>query len=393
MHDHSVVILFSTSFGTPFYVRAFSDHSHAHSRVAELEQENARLHALAQRTERAGSPRDDELLSEVELLRRQLAETQKRERELAAKLESAPVPAPVVKVETVEPQLTASALRAHAHKDSRSGASFGLMVLLCALPTLLSMPTHSALPTTYSFNPTASSSFSALDMPTYPPNEFDWALGTSSLGSGSGAMDLDLDVNAQARAEKKLEFVDLDAEKLGLGGLDISFDASAARDGKIRVRIHPSSAAGSAATSVNGDSPEDMTMATDSHDDLGPFLGVGNTDFADDVFGSQAPHDRWDLFGPSSLDMSSLAVASPSSLSPTASSSFSSLTGVHGLSSSGSGEYDFDFGSEYEYGSVGSGMSRAGSPGMGAGRKRVRIALRSMPGKGTEGGEWEVEVC
>ena len=38
---------------------------------------------------------------------------------------------------------------------------------------------------------------------------------------------------------KKLEFVDLDAEKFGLSGLDISFDASAVKDGRIRVRIHP----------------------------------------------------------------------------------------------------------------------------------------------------------
>ena len=56
-------------------------------------------------------------------------------------------------------------------------------------------------------------------------------------------------------------------------------------------------------------------------------------------------------------------------------------------------EYEFELGSEY--GSVGSsGMSRAGSPGMSAsGKRRVRIALRGMPGKGKEGGEWEVEVC
>jgi len=26
-------------------------------------------------------------------------------------------------------------------------------------------------------------------------------------------------------------------------------------------------------------------------------------------------------------------------------------------------------------------------------RKRIRIALKNMPGDGTEGGEWEVEVC
>lgn len=106
------------------------------SRVAELEQENARLQALAQQPQsqgtQASTPVDTGLLSEVEQLRRQLAETQKRERELAAKLSSVPErePSPVrqadvVKVEAVEPVLPAS-LR--AHKGERSGASFGLMV-------------------------------------------------------------------------------------------------------------------------------------------------------------------------------------------------------------------------------------------------------------------------
>ena len=49
---------------------------------------------------------------------------------------------------------------------------------------------------------------------------------------------------------------------------------------------------------------------------------------------------------------------------------------------------------DLDWDSVSSGFSRAGSPGAsGSGRRRVRIALRSMPGKGREGGEWEVEVC
>ena len=74
-------------------------------------------------------PVEDGLKSELEQLKRQLAETQQRERELAEKLSSAPAPAPVekaaVKMEVVEPQLPVS-LR--AHKGERSGASLGLMV-------------------------------------------------------------------------------------------------------------------------------------------------------------------------------------------------------------------------------------------------------------------------
>ena len=30
---------------------------------------------------------------------------------------------------------------------------------------------------------------------------------------------------------------------------------------------------------------------------------------------------------------------------------------------------------------------------MSGARKRIRIALKNMPGEGSEGGEWEVEVC
>ena len=109
------------------------DSSFFHSRVAELEQENARLlasiHHQQPSTLVVPANAEDGLKSELELLKRQLAETQQRERELAQKLSSIPEPAPVdkpaVKMEVVEPQLPVS-LR--AHKGERSGASFGLMV-------------------------------------------------------------------------------------------------------------------------------------------------------------------------------------------------------------------------------------------------------------------------
>ncbi|CDO72644.1 hypothetical protein BN946_scf184985.g63 [Trametes cinnabarina] len=191
------------------------------------------------------------------------------------------------------------------------------------------MPAHHAMSnSSVSFSaPSHSHSHShstSLDMATFPTSDYDWNLG----GLGSGAMDLDLAPSSYERERpaaaptepefKKLEFVDVDAEKLGLSGLDISFDASAARDGRIRVRIHPPGASASSA------------------------------------FFPGAP--------------------SPSAL--------------------GNGEFEFELGSEY--GSSSGMMSRAGSPGAlsGAGcRRRVRIALRGMPGKGKEGGEWEVEVC
>ncbi|OSC98777.1 hypothetical protein PYCCODRAFT_1447210 [Trametes coccinea BRFM310] len=404
-------------------------------RVAELEQENARLLALAQQSQQQSQPQaasqpDPNLLSEVEQLRRQLAETQKRERELAAKLqaeaEEAAATAIVaeqgrkadgVKVEAVEPQLQAS-LR--AHKGERSGASFGLMVLLCALPTLLSMPAHHAMSnSSVSFSaPSHSHSHShstSLDMATFPTSDYDWNLG----GLGSGAMDLDLAPSSYEHERtaattepefKKLEFVDADAEKLGLSGLDISFDASAARDGRIRVRIHPPSASGSSssAASENGSDngngsaqvkeqqpEEDQTMWHDAEDDLGPFLGVGANDFSFDSAGSlHPPPSALDLAYPStslssysSLSSFSGSSSSPSLVSSPTSAFFPSAPSPSALG----GEYEFDLGSEY---GSSNGMSRAGSPGaLGSGRRRVRIALRGMPGKGKEGGEWEVEVC
>ncbi|KAI0667075.1 hypothetical protein C8Q78DRAFT_983015 [Trametes maxima] len=370
-------------------------------RVAELEQENARLMALAQQQQptQAQTPAvDRSLLSEVEQLRQQLAETQQRERELAAKLSSVPAEeAPArkaegVKVEAVEPQLPVS-LR--AHKGERSGASFGLMVLLCALPTLLSLPAHHAMSSGVSFGTSASHSHShstSLDMATFPTSDYDW-----NFGLGSGAMDLDLAPSTLASDEpsapefKKLEFVDLDAEKLGLSGLDISFDASAAKDGRIRVRIHPPGTSTSAPASESGsdgaqirDAEDDQTMWHDAEDDLGPFLGVGANDFSFDQQGLQP--SPLNLGYPSS-SFSSFASSSSIASSPT-SAFFPSAPSPSQMPS----EYEFDLGSEY--GSVGSGMSRAGSPGAtGSGRRRVRIALRGMPGKGKEGGEWEVEVC
>ncbi|KAI0365938.1 hypothetical protein BV20DRAFT_1056078 [Pilatotrama ljubarskyi] len=404
-------------------------------RVAELEQENARLLALAQQQQQGGhapassASADQGLLSEVEQLRRQLAETQQRERELAAKLSSVPAEATSavvrkadgVKVEAVEPQLPAS-LR--AHKGERSGASLGLMVLLCALPTLLSMPAHHAMSSSgVSFNPPPShhshshSHSTSLDMATFPTSsDYDWNLG---FGSG-GAMDLDLAPSSLTSTEerastsgsefKKLEFVDVDAEKLGLSGLDISFDASAAKDGRIRVRIHPPSATGTTSSSAsdNGsdgsahlkEQEEDQTMWHDAEDDLGPFLGIGANDFGFDHLdhpehGLQVPSSSSLSLGYPPSSYSSLSSFSGSSSSP---SMVSSPTNAFFTSAPSPGssqmpnEYEFELGSEY--GSVGSGMSRAGSPGaLGGGRRRVRIALRGMPGKGKEGGEWEVEVC
>lgn len=108
-------------------------------------------------------------------------------------------------------------------------------------------------------------------------------------------------------------------------------------------------------------------------------------------------------FGDQSLDISFDAISSedgkirvrihPSASASGSSGSISSLPSTPGsLSPTHSyiksepedpflGVGGFDFGSE----SLDQDMSGA--------RKRIRIALKNMPGEGSEGGEWEVEVC
>ncbi|KAI0821126.1 hypothetical protein BC629DRAFT_427875 [Irpex lacteus] len=336
-------------------------------RVAELEQENARLMALAQKKQ---EPPEEELLSEVEQLRAQLAAAEARERELSEQLtRKSEEPAKEV---TPEPELTLAPRVAPSQSLHKSGASLGLMVLLCALPTLLTLPTHSNVPTTFSLplsNTNSVQASSTFDMNSFMPGDFDW------MTSGAGSMmdfDMDgLDMLSRPRMDssKKLEFVDEDSEALGLSGLDISFDATPSEDGKIRVKIHPpasSSAPVSSAPSPEASSDgDDQSMfggsdfggapspaASDflSDDKLGPFLGVGS-------------------------DFPSMAIDSSSDLSSPTSTSFSSS----GLSE----PFDFNFGD------LASGFSVSTSTG----RRRVRIALKSMPGQGREGGEWEVQLC
>ena len=74
------------------------------SRVTELEQENARLQALAQKSaSHDGNSR--ELMSEVEQLRARLAAAEQRERDLSSQLSKRPM---AVKAELSEPRLPTS---------------------------------------------------------------------------------------------------------------------------------------------------------------------------------------------------------------------------------------------------------------------------------------------
>jgi hypothetical protein len=107
------------------------------SRVAELEQENARLQTLAQKStpHHDGSSRD--LISEVEQLRARLAAAEQRERELNSQLSKCPMP---VKTELSEPRLPTSPVRHQAFPSQlkpsdKTSASLSLLVSFASLRT------------------------------------------------------------------------------------------------------------------------------------------------------------------------------------------------------------------------------------------------------------------
>ncbi|KAL5529832.1 hypothetical protein ACEPAF_6089 [Sanghuangporus sanghuang] len=380
-------------------------------RVAELERENARLREMADGASPEPSSSTDS--PELDLLRMQLAASRQRECELVHRLEMLKHEQQKVKMETNEPSLsdgTSSGANSpimaptfpfkNIVSNPKTGASLGLMVLLCALPSLLSQPSshlRSTLPTSQSFLDTiqwdASSIFQAPTSATIdeiPSWELDFS-GTQS-GATTGNMDMDVDyANMHNAKEEEPEWQKLELgldggegmgiAGLGLGSLDISFATTRTKDGKFRVRVH-SSASSSASALVNPSKPETISPTPDdlantmhtglsaslpspaqSHssstpeidtnvnplafsfvdaDPLGPFLGAGSSPTGTATFELGAP---FDLAGSN---------ADPRQL----------ISGFSGFEA---------------------GM-RAGE------RRRVRIALRSLPQQGGEGGEWEIEV-
>jgi hypothetical protein len=262
----------------------------------------------------------------------------------------------------------------------------GKQVLLCALPTFLSMPTHNALPTTFSIPSALPTSSLPFDFNSFLPNEYDW-----SRTGGSTMMDLDTEdqgkitttTASSSSNTRKLELSGANTGSLdALGGLDISFDASHSDTGKIRVRIHPSSStssrSGSPAISYSNSLSSSSSLATWTESEASftsepygsssssasylpttsggdPFLGVGGVS---NDYGSPYSSSGTSMMYGQELDLSSSVDFSQPS------------------------ESHFGFGSEY---AVGDGSS--------GGKRRVRIALKSLPTAGGEGGEWEVQFC
>lgn len=233
-------------------------------------------------------------------------------------------------------------------------------------------PTSFAIP-----NPFPTSASSAFDYNSFMPNDYDW-----SRASSSSMMDMDVDSNRNRQPSRvqKLEFTDTP----DLGDLDISFDASPSDDGKIRVRILPSSSSPSSSRPSSSsshqqpfDSRSQWSSGSDSdrnaqHSSLGsafpstvssdPFLGIPSSGSSHD-FGMAFSPDGTIMYNPAS--MSAMSSLNYGQLSTDAEALFGGM------------------GSEYQ----------VPDSSVAGGRRRVRIALKSMPQPGGEGGEWEVQIC
>ncbi|RXW24978.1 hypothetical protein EST38_g919 [Candolleomyces aberdarensis] len=338
-------------------------------RVAELEQENARLLAL---TQSGSQPKpqlasDPALLSEVEQLRAQLAAAEERERELAAKLVSTSfvneVPVKVEASESYVPPASPSSRSLSVPSANKTAASLGLMVLLCALPTLLSsVQMQTSSQTSFSVPTPFPSAAAKYDFSNIVPSDFDW--------TRSSLMNMDAEdmgrLSPSASLSKKLEFADVDMTELGdLNGLDISFDTSSTDNGKIRVRIHPSSSASSRAASPGASSQSSKYETAAS-----------------------SPMDMWSTDSESTFRSSFSSQGSPAipSLSPSSSDPF---LGDFSMPDMSYRMNDLDDGPLSEFGL----SSEYNVPDSTGGKRRVRIALKNPPSSNTEGGEWEVEIC
>lgn len=229
--------------------------------------------------------------------------------------------------------------------------------MLCALPTLLSMPTPSSLPPApFSLPASAASatlgSSHGFELASALPEQ-DWR--------SSGMMDLDCDLRTFASPQsgpRTLEFVDAGADALGLGNLDISFDAAPSDAGKIRVKIN---------------SPTSTTKPRSrSSSSLATWAGAHPNPFASPIPGHAYPQlsDGDPFFG---VGSSAFGLASPMNL-PASIGDFASPNGY--------GSSLFGIGPDL------SGRSSAAA----SGKRRVKISLKSMPAAATDGGEWEVEV-
>ncbi|THH10110.1 hypothetical protein EW145_g1558 [Phellinidium pouzarii] len=378
-------------------------------RVAELEQENERLRRLAGAGGRSSySPLSSSSeCTELDQLREQLAEARHRQAELEHRLETSQQQYKV-KSEMYEPMLSEGTCSGASSPfmgpgslknivtNPKGGASLGLMVLLCALPSLLSHPSshsRSTLPTSRSFLDNikwdAPAYFSVPTDGLGAPSALDWEFDYPGTGFSSGVgqnVDMDVDCNnnvaeaSESNAWKKLELEgdnDLGLGDLGLGALDISFDTRRTKDGKIRVRVH------SAPALQQTQKLEQHTPSPEPRADGSLTLPIAvpsptNEEF---LFSSLSfpPQVQTQEHSQvqSHTDPLSFSYIDADPLGPF-------LGAFEGSAPCRLPEYPFDY---YTSGGMCVPSSRDTTT-----RRRVRIALKSFPQPGGEGGEWEVEV-
>lgn len=161
-------------------------------------------------------------------------------------------------------------------------------------------------------------------------------------------------------AWKKLEF---ESEELDLGSLEISFNTEQTKDGKVRIRIHSN-------LSESKDEPRSPTLVGSPAESLGFPLGLPSpaSDASFPSFSFQS-HDVTNADIPAADLHANPFSAQYSQVEP--------LAHFLGMSPS-----PFDLSA--------SGCHPAHIEA--SSRRRVRIALKSLPQAGGDGGEWEVEV-
>jgi hypothetical protein len=188
---------------------------------------------------------------------------------------------------------------------------------------------------------------SKMDFSSFMPRDCDWR--------APGTMDLNMEHRAPRFSPLKLEFVDADA--LGLGGLDISFDTQPSANGKIRVRIHNPTSVSPSPTS-SGSSPFSPSPPELSFDDI----------------------PSWSV-APSPVSSAS----PPVPLLPAPQLDADPFIGI-GMSNQ---ELGFNFDPALLF----NGSPLQSEVDTSRGRRRVRIALKSPPSVDGTAGEWEVELC
>ncbi|KAF8141204.1 hypothetical protein EV363DRAFT_1150844 [Boletus edulis] len=195
-------------------------------RVKELEEENSRLHTLAEK----GSKCDD-LLSNLEQLRMRLSVAEKRERELTVELANRTAANLAVKTESHDSNLSPISYGAIGQS---SIISIMRESLLSSLPSLLSLPSQTSLPITFSI-PLTDSSSTRPDINNDRPRYGDGGVG---YHSNSADLESSRKMGISGEFTEGRQF-DMDGYHC-LGSFAISFDASLSEDGQSTVRVHVS---------------------------------------------------------------------------------------------------------------------------------------------------------